>query len=1408
MCPHADIQLFDIKTPTPVGAGLHGQASASGALQAGVDFHRGVDLTTSLDLVGKVGSETAGLVRAALSAGGSVRGAGEFQVGLPLDLFSAKGGGLLALLRVQLEAAGFVEATVEVDAQFAEKLLGSMPGPLAGLIDIFLDELVINAGVWAHAGVCAQLVAEVKLTGSLLPVDEAGFTFSAQFAAGWYFGYGLNYLTNFTFKDTRRMLGRLSAATSDLLLGEVDELIGGLPTADAKVAREALPYLRVLMPVASRGLFELAAQLVKTAPDKQQAEAARSIVQSIFSQAQQSALHAVFDLALGQLSALVADAGVLDRLLGLDTTERNDALSDLDALRDGVAALDQLHVAQSTDWVAAVMVCLAPLERLLDKVLPSDARQVVGTIWAVATLLERCVPWVAGDGTRPDPLNSSDHVDPTSSPATASWLAETLPLPLPPDQMPFSALIDFLVVGDPMTELHAAVPPVAQALEWVGRLTGAAPGEIFKHILGGFGDLSDAAIGDLVSTIGSAAATELEQRVLPHLIDPLIEGAQAELRPFLEQVVRPTLVALPKVILPRLADLGTKEAGSRLAEAISGVLLQNTSHFVLPSLDLLMDHWLTQGADDIEITADKIADLGRESPVFSAVAGVGAAMVVGIDVQPGDVRDLLNICAHAMRRWNDTQRHAILEATRVSLDLGLRAGGTAELDEILTTDNPPNGDQLKEALVQVAEGAFLMLTDPKMIEFALLLPIRHALYQGEQLIAVVEVAVQEAVRVVGDALKEIAKWEDRLAQLTQDIPKLAEAAAAEVAALAHRLRNLEGDIVTKVHHDAHRILEDVTAAMQPFVRDAAETVFEVGFDAVRAELDAPLQVLEEVAGWVADILTAQLHQGNVGVDALHDNIRNAIYQLPNPTLTIPIRLPLPPPFNIFVGTVSVPGPGILGTIANVILGDAASNAHMATAVAKKADQAAAERERDTLQKARAAGYTAAQAEAARKAVSTHPAAVVTLTMPLDHPAHRGPTIVTVRAEGVDAGYVNHAVLDIPERVRITVNDQQLPTNGRWHRDGTAMTYSFEVLPPINDDPPPPRTGWAEQAWQDPNPLSDPFRRRLAQVIGLAGVNTVTVSCVDATPRVAALSFSLALPQRADLLWYDIDNARGICLSCQEPHYAELTNPDPDRTWTSVLAGSFGPGPLSGLAFYSASTGRLQLCSMGLGGPLVPVGESKVGLGWTSVVSGDFDRDGNGDLLFYNPVTGKAELWASDGHGGEALLKGHDYFGAGWTVLTTGDFNRSGHDDLLFYNGANGQMELRTGSLDTGMIEVYRADLNIGPGWTHILPGDFGGTTGNDLFSYNETTSHVRLWEFDATGNVAPLCDPTKSDAAAPALMAAGDFAHQGADEVFLWSAQAMTGIFYLPRPDDPVALRGKPFPLGIPFTQILKGRFV
>ena len=76
-------------------------------------------------------------------------------------------------------------------------------------------------------------------------------------------------------------------------------------------------------------------------------------------------------------------------------------------------------------------------------------------------------------------------------------------------------------------------------------------------------------------------------------------------------------------------------------------------------------------------------------------------------------------------------------------------------------------------------------------------------------------------------------------------------------------------------------------------------------------------------------------------------------------------------------------------------------------------------------------------------------------------------------------------------------------------------------------------------------------------------------------------------------------------------------------------------------------------------------------------------------------------------------------------------------------------------------------------------------------------------------NVVPLCDATPAGTGLTVLLAAGDFAHQGtSDEVSCWMPAAMEAAYLLPRPDAPLAPQGKPMPMGIPFTQILKGFFL
>jgi hypothetical protein len=1413
----AEFKFLNVKTPTPVGRGLHGQAGATGVLTLGVDFHRGVDLSTALDLEAHAGAFLAELIRASIKGGVSLRAAGQFQAGLPLDLFSETGGGLIALLRVQAEAAGFVEATVGANgALLADEVAKSLPGPFGELLHIFLEELNVDVGLWAHAGVCAQLVAEAEFTGRLLPVDNAGFSFSVQFAAGWYYGYGLNYIANFTFGDTRRMLNRTSTLISNLLLAEAERYVASLPPGSAQAASQALPYLRVLTPAATRALFELGAQLATTDSSNQAAIAVRSVLDSLVSQAQQMALNAIVDLGITELDRWIASDGVIQRFLTLTEQFRREAIRDLTKLSQALAALDALTQAQPEDWLDALIGVLAVLEKLATSALmPAEIRPTIDSIWAAARLVKVVVPWLTGNNERPDPFGSPDAVDISGAEPAAERVAAALGVSA--DALPPAELVNFIVDDvKPMARLGQAVPEVAEALAWIGTLTGCDPDELFLDILRGAGSLTQATIEERFEALAAAAAVALSDQVLPHLLDPIIAQADPQMRTFLEQMARPTLVALPAVILPRIGDLGTDDAGTRIGEAISGVLLQTSSHFVLHALDTLTDHWITEGAPDIERIANEVEALGRTSPFFSAIAGATAGAFVGIDVQPGDVRDVLRLAAHAMRVWNEKQRHATIEATRVVLDLGLRLGGNTELDILLTSDAPPNLADLTVALEQVADGAWVLVTDPILVEACLLAPLIHARNQGETIVNVVRVIVAEVKKGIKAALAAFDTWEAQIAELGRRAESLAGETLHELDLLAHHVKDLVDTTLTKMHDFAVAILNDVVEGipepLRSVVRGPAVAVFETVWKDSAEAITAPLDVLVQIADWVDGTLGALLRSGSTDVNTVNAQIRDQIFAQEAPTITVPLLVPnpfFPLPPVIQVGTASVPAAGLLGVLADVVLGDSEVQTRIGTAVAKTRERLDKESQKRTLQNATAAHYTPQQAETARTVLDQKLVVHVSIPEPANRSVHYGPVQVTVRAEGADADYCNHPVLNMPERLRILVNDRELDTHGRWRQDGTAMTYSFLVIPPVNDDPPK-KTPWAEEAWHNPDPLKDPFHRLLWRAIGVAGINTVTVACLDAPAPPETVTFALPMPKRADLLNYNRDTGDGICLSIAADGMLNVTNPGQTGPWTAIAAGRFVTGAKSAICCYNATSGLLRWFTMDKTGALAAANQRTVGTGWTHLASGHYLGRVMSEMLLYNAATGTSALWAPDPAGGPGDLVDQPDLGTGWSLLTSGPFGSDPRDRILLYRSIDGAAETRVA--DTAQtLQPDQTALALGTGWTHVVPGNFGGPTRCDLFCLDQSTGKAQLWGFSPTGALVPLGDPTPPGTPGTALLAAGDFFHIGGNDLlWAWIVDFKAGLFLRPEPNDPKAIfpGSAQLPLNTVFTDALTGRFV
>jgi hypothetical protein len=342
--------------------------------------------------------------------------------------------------QAQLAAVAYVNAAVKLDVyEFSQRVHRRVPaGPRYRLLEIFFEEVAVEAGLWARATFAAEVLGEATLTGSLLPNASGGpgFTYSLQYGAGFGYGTGFEFRTNFGIEDPRRLLDRLtSATTTELILAEVNRYVGQLPPDQAGAARKAVAVLRTLLPLAMRSTFQLGINLASTDAAHQRTVAA-SMVESVVREAQEQLLRAAVDIAVGQLGRLLGVPTTATALLTLGEDGRNRAIDDLLALRKQLELL-------------ALVACLPPLEDLLaigalPPAVTDECRRALALFWSAATLVNRVLSWVD------DPAHSAGElfgVTPVAMPANstiAAYVASRIGKPSG-SALTFSDLVRFVL---------------------------------------------------------------------------------------------------------------------------------------------------------------------------------------------------------------------------------------------------------------------------------------------------------------------------------------------------------------------------------------------------------------------------------------------------------------------------------------------------------------------------------------------------------------------------------------------------------------------------------------------------------------------------------------------------------------------------------------------------------------------------------------------------------------------------------------------------------------------------------------------------------------------------------------------------------------------------------------------------
>src|SRR5204863_611750 len=105
--------------------------------------------------------------------------------------------GFVARFQAQAAVAAYASATLALSAsEFRRLVRENTEWPLEGLLEIFVDEVEVSAGVWGRASFAAEVFGEAVLAGSLLPTAAhgPGFSFSFRYGAGWGFGAGYQFV--------------------------------------------------------------------------------------------------------------------------------------------------------------------------------------------------------------------------------------------------------------------------------------------------------------------------------------------------------------------------------------------------------------------------------------------------------------------------------------------------------------------------------------------------------------------------------------------------------------------------------------------------------------------------------------------------------------------------------------------------------------------------------------------------------------------------------------------------------------------------------------------------------------------------------------------------------------------------------------------------------------------------------------------------------------------------------------------------------------------------------------------------------------------------------------------------------------------------------------------------------------
>jgi hypothetical protein len=202
--------------------------SAVISAQATANLHRGINLGASGGAAVELNGRLAKYLTLDLTAKADVNIELKAQAQQLVDLFEEMG--VAIRLRADLEAGASVSLAIGLQMSDFLEAAGEIikPGSIGmDLLEIFLDEVVFEAGVYAQAAFSAMAYANISCTGNIVTVDDRkpGFYIVGDFGVGWAAGAGYRMFADVGIADPRRWVQRSVDTVVDHTLIQLHPLI-------------------------------------------------------------------------------------------------------------------------------------------------------------------------------------------------------------------------------------------------------------------------------------------------------------------------------------------------------------------------------------------------------------------------------------------------------------------------------------------------------------------------------------------------------------------------------------------------------------------------------------------------------------------------------------------------------------------------------------------------------------------------------------------------------------------------------------------------------------------------------------------------------------------------------------------------------------------------------------------------------------------------------------------------------------------------------------------------------------------------------------------------------------------------------------------------------------------------------